>query len=135
VTADTNLANAPDPATGVTGAAYTNNDANGSTATTLYAIDTRLDQVAIQAPPNAGSLNATGKLGVDAGANAGFDIYSRIRGGNTLDVQAFASLVTGGRSGLYKLNLFTGRATLLGTFKRQDTVVDIAIPLNQLTRN
>lgn len=134
VTTDTNLTNAPDPATGVTGAAYTNNDANGNTGTTLYGIDTRLDQVAIQAPPNAGSLNATGKLGVDAGASVGFDIYSRNRGGITLDVQAFASLVTGGRSGFYRINLVTGRATLLGAFKRQDAVIDIAIPLNQLTR-
>jgi Domain of unknown function (DUF4394) len=43
---------APVPATGVTGAAYTNNDLNQpATATTLFDLDTTLDQIAIQSPP------------------------------------------------------------------------------------
>jgi hypothetical protein len=45
---------------GVTAAAYTNNDLNGDTATTLFDIDPINDQVAIQAPPNNGTLNPTG---------------------------------------------------------------------------
>jgi hypothetical protein len=44
------------PAPGVTAVAYTNNDASPNTATTLFDIDTSLDQVAIQAPPNGGIL-------------------------------------------------------------------------------
>ena len=63
-------------ATGVAGAAYTNNDLSATTATTLFVLDTNLDQIAVQSPANAGSLAATGKLGVDAGAAVGFDIFS-----------------------------------------------------------
>ncbi len=132
-TTDTNLAypDAGAAATGITGVAYTNNDANANTGTTLYGIDTRQDQLVIQAPPNAGGLNATGKLLADAGADVGFDIYSRINGGTTVDVLAFASLVVDGRSRLYRINLFTGRATAARAFRSQQQVVDIAIPLGQ----
>lgn len=128
VTTDTALTN-PDPATGIAGAAYTNNDANGNTGTTLYIIDSRSDQLMIQAPPNAGSLNATGRLTFDATSDVGFDIYSTIKGGNTIGAHAFASLVTNGRSRLYMIDLFTGQAWPRGTFRTQ--VVDIAIPLRQ----
>jgi hypothetical protein len=128
VTTDTALTN-PDPATGIAGAAYTNNDANGNTGTTLYIIDSRSDQLLIQAPPNAGSLNATGRLTFDATSDVGFDIYSTIKGGNTIGAHAFASLVTNGRSRLYMIDLFTGQAWPRGTFRTQ--VIDIAIPLRQ----
>jgi hypothetical protein len=132
-TTDTSLTN-PDPANGIAGAAYTNNDGNTDTGTTLYVIDSRTDQLMIQAPPNAGSLNATGRLTVDAGSDVGFDIYSTLKGGNTIGVGALASFVANGRSRLYSINLFTGKATLRGTFGAQ--VIDIAIPLRQrLTRN
>jgi hypothetical protein len=66
-------------ATGVTGAAYTNNDADPNTATTLYDIDSMLDQNVIQSPANSGLLAATSKLGVDTGPTVGFDIHSRVR--------------------------------------------------------
>ena len=66
-------------APGVTGAAYTNNDLNqASTGTTLFDLDTTLDQIVIQSPPGIGILVATGKLGVDAGAVSGLDIYSQL---------------------------------------------------------
>ncbi len=68
-------------ATGVTGAGYTNNDTDPNTATTLYDIDSMLDQVVIQSPANAGTLAATGKLGVDTNATIGFNIYSTVRTG------------------------------------------------------
>ena len=131
VTTDTALAYPPDGATGVTGAAYTNNDAKANTGTTLYVIDSRLDQVTIQAPPNNGSLNAVGKLTLDASSDVGFDIYSRLDGGSTVDVHAFASLLSGDRARFYKVNLFTGRAWMRGNFKAQDRVIDIAIPTRQ----
>lgn len=120
------------PANGITGAAYTNNDADPSTATTLYDIDSILDQVAIQAPPNAGTLNLTGKLTVDTTPAVGFDIYSTIRNNSTVDVRGLASLTTGGQARLYRITLFTGRATLRGTFSAQNQVTGLAIPLNQL---
>ena len=120
-------------AMGVTGSAYTNNDLDPSTATTLYALDTNLDQIAIQSPPNDGTLAATGKLGTDASASAGFDIYSTVRDGVTVEVQALGSLLTAaGTNGLYSIKLPTGKATLRGNFSSQNKVIDIAIPLNQL---
>ena len=109
-------------------AAYTNNDADAATATTLFDI-TLADQVAIQAPPNNGNLNPTGALGVDAGPAAGFDNYSTLRNGTTTEVRGLAVLTVGASSGLYEINLLTGKATPLGSFPV--TVVDLAIPLNQ----
>lgn len=119
-------------AMGVTGSAYTNNDLNAGTATTLFALDTMLDQVALQSPPNAGTLAATGKLGIDAAAIAGFDIYNRVRDGAGTGAEALAVLSMGGADGmLYSVNLLTGKATARGNFARADQVTDIAIPLNQ----
>jgi Domain of unknown function (DUF4394) len=120
-------------ATGVTGAAYTNNDLDPNTGTTLLDLDSNMDQVAVQSPPNNGSLVATGKLTVDTTPAVGFDIYSTIRNGTTFDVEAFASLTSAldGRVRFYEINLFTGKATQRGRFKSQDQVIDIAIPLSQ----
>ena len=50
---------------GVTAAAYTNNDLDPTTATTLFDINTTTDRVVIQAPPGNGTLNPTGNLRVD----------------------------------------------------------------------
>jgi hypothetical protein len=114
-------------ATGVTGAAYTNNDLDPNTATTLYDLDTDLDQVAIQSPANAGSLAPTGKLGVDAGSAAGFDIVSTVRSGRTTAVTGFATLTVNGRSVLHRINLVTGEATARGVLPV--AVTDLAVPL------
>src|SRR5262245_35229588 len=117
------------PATGITGAAYTNNDLNPDTATTLFDIDSNLDQVDIQSPANAGTVVATGKLLVDAAPDLGFDIYSKVREGRAVDNQGLAVLISGDRTRLYGINLLTGRALQRGTFNTKDPVVDIAFPL------
>ena len=120
-------------ATGVVGVGYTNNDLDALTSTTLYALDSNLDQIALQSPPNNGSLAAIGKLTVDTGAAAGFDIYSIIRNGVSVDVQALATLsAADGSTALYSVKLPTGKATLRGSFSNTLKVIDIAIPLNQL---
>jgi hypothetical protein len=120
----------PVPATGVTGAAYTNNDLDSSTATTLFDLDTMMDQIAIQSPPATGILAATGRLGVDAGVVAGFDIYSRLDDQSvTVTNHALASLSVNGAQSLYLIRLTTGRAFRLGTLGQ--AVVDIAVPLAQ----
>jgi hypothetical protein len=116
-------------ATGLTGAAYTNNDLDPTTGTTLFDIDTSLNQVVIQSPPNAGSLVATGQLTVDPETAVGFDFYTDLWDGVAFNNRSFASLVVGGVSGFYRVNVLTGQAILIGTF--DDSVVDIAIPLNQ----
>ena len=120
------------PATGLSGAAYTNNDvapAGAATATTLFDIDTTMDQIAIQSPPGNGILVATGKLGFDAGPSAGFDIYSQVERGVTVANRAFATLSDNGMYSFYRVDLTTGRATRVGKF--DDQVFDVAVPLNQ----
>lgn len=117
------------PATGLSGAAYTDNDLNPNTGTTLFNIDTSLNQVVIQSPPNAGALVATGSLTVDPDTSIGFDIYTRLRDGVAITNNAFASLIVGGVTGFYRINLVTGQAILIDSFGT--AVVDIALPLNQ----
>jgi hypothetical protein len=120
--------------TGVTAAAYTNNDLAApnppNTATTLFDLDASTDQIVIQSPPNDGNLVATGQLGVDAGAAAGFDVYTVLGpDGMAADNVGLATLSVGGTSGLYRIELLTGAATPLGPLG--DAVVDLAIPLSQ----
>ncbi|MFY1594820.1 DUF4394 domain-containing protein [Micromonospora sp. WMMD737] len=119
-----------DAAKGLTGAAYTNNDLDPDTATTLFDIDTERDQVAVQSPANAGQLAATGKLGVDAGIWAGFDIYSSIHDDKAVYNKGYAVLRVDHDSKLYKIDMLTGEADKQGTFGRY-TVVDLALPLDQ----
>jgi hypothetical protein len=128
---DLALNNAGVTALGVTGVGYTNNDLDANTATTLFDIDTTLDQVSIQAPPNNGSLNPSGKLLVDVGSPVGFDIYSRLSQGRSVAAIGFASLSVGGRAGFFRINLLAGEATLRNWFPFSDQVVDIALPLAQ----
>lgn len=121
------------PAQGVVGAAYTNNDLSATTtATTLFVLDATLDQVALQSPPNAGSLVPTGKLTLDASALSGFDIYSSVRDGVTRGNRALATTVgADGLAVLHKLDLLTGKATARGALPAGIVVIDIAVPLYQ----
>lgn len=118
-------------AIGVTGAGYTNNDLNSGTATTLFDLDTNLDQAAVQSPANAGSLAPTGKLLVDSASDAGFDIYSGLRDGTAVSNTGFATLKVNGRYVLYQIGLLTGGAKFAGTFPSRHQVVDLAIRLDQ----
>ena len=117
------------PATGLIGTAYTNNDLDPNTGTALFDIDTSLNQVAIQSPPNAGSLVATGMLTVDADTPVGFDIYTTLQDDVAINNSGFASLLVGGVPGFYRVNFLTGEAFLIDYLT--DAVIDIAIPLNQ----
>ncbi|MBC2907552.1 DUF4394 domain-containing protein [Streptomyces cupreus] len=116
------------PALGVTGAAYTNNDLDAATATSLFDIDTTNNTVVLQSPANAGTLAPTGNLGVDAGPSAGFDIYFSPKDGTN---RGFAALATGGSYRFYKVNLLTGEADSAGAFPSGQQVFDVALPLNQ----
>ncbi|MBE1595167.1 hypothetical protein H4687_001296 [Streptomyces stelliscabiei] len=128
---DVNLTTPPVEGTtkGVTAAAYTNNDLNGATATTLFDINTNSDQVVIQSPANNGTLAPTGSLGLDAQLKAGMDIYSTLSGGRTVDNAAFASLTPSGAStpSLYSVNVFTGEAAFIKQFPLN--ITDLAISL------
>lgn len=93
----------------IVGSAYTNNVA-GALTTTLYGIDSNLDQLFVQNPPNNGTLTMVGPLGFNTSDFVGFDI-SGVTG------VAYASLTAPGAasSSLYTINLTTGAATLIGT--------------------
>jgi Domain of unknown function (DUF4394) len=119
------------PAAGVTGAAYTNNDLDANTTTTLFDIDTMNDTVVVQSPANNGLLAPTGKLQVDAGTGVGFDIYSRNRFGVTQGNNGFATVSVLGRYSLFQVNLLTGKLSRAGGFRADTQVVDLAIPLDQ----
>ena len=101
---DTNFGSSP----AAVGAAYVNNFAGG-TSTTLFVIDSNLDVLVRQDPPNNGVLNTIGSLGVDAGTVLGFDVRSV--GGNET---ALAAIDVGGVSSLYNINLTTGQASIVG---------------------
>ncbi|MEO5616566.1 MAG: DUF4394 domain-containing protein, partial [Candidatus Eisenbacteria bacterium] len=89
------------------GAAYTNSVA-GATSTMLFDIESNLDLLVTQAPPNNGTLNTVGPLGVNVSSVNGFDI-SGVSG------VAFAAFDIGGaQSSLYVINLSTGAASLQG---------------------
>ena len=92
----------------IDGAAYTNSFP-GATTTTLYDIDYSTDKLHIQAPANAGTLDAGKPLGVDVSAGNGFDI-----GGRTNN--AYGIFTVGGNNGLYAINLATGAASLAMPF-------------------
>jgi hypothetical protein len=130
-TADTDLTSAGASAAGIAGAAYTNNDVDADTGTTLFDVDSALDQVVIQSPPNNGTLVATGKLGVDTDATVGADIFSEVRRGTTASNTAFAALGVGSRSAFYAVDLLTGEADQIGPFPLGVRVDGIAIPLDQ----
>ena len=131
--ADTPLSYPPATAaaTGVTGAAYTNNDLNADTGTTLYDLDTALDQVALQAPAYSGQLSQVGKLGVDAGADAGFDIHTTLRGGRATDATGYAVLKVGTGTALYRISLITGQAGKVGSLPAKWQVTDLAVALHR----
>lgn len=94
----------------VSGCAYLMANAEAGT-TVLYDVDTTLDVLTVQNPPNNGSLNTVGPLGIDATSSFGFDIV--VEGG--VD-KAYIVTNPGGSaaSTLYTVNLATGAATAVG---------------------
>jgi len=96
------------PATVLAGA-YTNSFAN-TTATTLYDIDGNENVLAVQNPPNDGTLVNVGPLGVVPAGQAAIDIAG---GANGLVLAALRTGASGPFS-LYTVALTTGAATLFG---------------------
>ncbi|MFD1610348.1 DUF4394 domain-containing protein [Sphingomonas tabacisoli] len=113
---DANAGTAPS----VVGSAYTNNF-SGAASTQLFDIDANLDILALQVNPNAGLLQTVGPLGINAGSLTGFDISGP---------SGIAYLVTEANtapfSNLYRVNLGTGAASLVGTVGGGLALVDIA---------
>ena len=126
----------------VTGVAYRNSqpsafDADPTTpdpgkTTELYDIDARTDDMSEQDPPNNGTLNTEGPLGVDTNQLIGFDIVTR--GTSPDGDRGYAALdpANEGGSRFYKINLNTGDATNIGRIASGNTQVEgLAIPIGQ----
>jgi hypothetical protein len=85
----------------------------GTTLTTLFGIDTKLNTLVrigsvngTPNSPNGGLLSTIGALGVNPGARAGFDIAA--------DGTAYATLQVGAKTFLFTIDLATGTATPVG---------------------
>ena len=91
----------------VSAGAYTNSFA-ATTATMLYDIERTGSSLAIQNPPNDGTLAPVGPLGVTVAGSAAMDIAG---GANGLVLAALRSSASG-PSSLYRVDLATGAATL-----------------------
>ena len=99
---------------GIAASAYTHS-LPGATATKLFNIDAAHDVLTVQDPPNDGVQRTVGPLGVDFGAEAGFEIVSLPSG----EDRAYAA--TG--STLYAIDLGTGAASALGRIGAGDTAI------------
>jgi hypothetical protein len=113
----------------VVGAAYTNPDNDPATGTLLYDLDVALGVFATQNPPNDGTLNTVGSVGVRSNDLIGFDIAPS-------NIAYVALKVTGssqakrtcGNSDLYAVNLTTGVATRVGSIGTSMPIRGIAAP-------
>lgn len=120
----------------ITAVAYTNSDNDPATGTTLYGIDSALGVLVIQNPPNDGSLNTVGSLGVtDDVVYTGFDIVGANNDAFAASPAELAGTTTlVNQSTLYRINLSTGAATEAGTIGdgtediRALAVTDQAVP-------
>jgi Domain of unknown function (DUF4394)/PEP-CTERM motif len=100
----------------IVSAAYTFNDNDLATGTTLYVLDSRNDLLATQNAAT-GVLTNVGLLGVNIGARTSFDITGT---GNLSFVQAGSTL--------YTINLATGAMTVLGNTDRALFGLTAAVP-------
>jgi hypothetical protein len=126
---DTNLAYAAgDPNFGanpdVYASAYTNNFA-GATTTVLYGIDNGTQMLVTQNPPNSGTLNTVGPLGVVSPFTITFRGFDIVTDGG-VDT-AYAVNQESGDGVLYRINLATGAATRMGVFMTGDEVTGFAV--------
>lgn len=109
---DGNLAYAEgDPGAGTTpdanAAAYTNPVQGGvATTTVLYDLEGARDVLVTQNPPNSGTLNSVGPVGVNVDPRADIDVAS--------NGVAFAVITPETDTLLYTVNLATGTATPIG---------------------
>jgi hypothetical protein len=92
----------------IVGAAYTNNDTNPATGTTLYVIDSSNNRLATLNVAT-GALTSVGSLGFNVGARTSFDIA-------TVGNKNLGYVING--TTLYSVNLGTGALSKLGNTDR-----------------
>jgi hypothetical protein len=103
-------------------AGYTNNF-DGTAATELFDIDSGSDMLFRQNPPNAGTLEPRGMLGVDTTDNAGLDVAQ----GSRIAYAAFELAGSPGSSRLHTVNLANGAATAVGTIGGGKVVESLSV--------
>jgi len=110
---------------GYAAVAYNNNVAPAC-RTTLYAIDVATNRFLSQNPPNDGTANGIGGLGLDATASGGFDVITDAAGVST----GLALLTVDGATGFYAIDLASGAATLpaAAVLPSGEAVVSFAVP-------
>ncbi|UBF27054.1 DUF4394 domain-containing protein [Kovacikia minuta CCNUW1] len=110
----------------VSAGAYTNS-IPGAKTTQLFDIDSVMDVLVLQSPPNNGALKTIGALDANFSPTAGMDVVTDSNGANT----AFA--VSG--SALYSVDLSKGSAKTMGTINvnnRPVNLIDVAaMPLSR----
>lgn len=112
----------------ITAAGYTNNDADTTTGTINYGIDSNRNLLVTQGrpaqgtnaavSPNTGLLFTVGSLGADFSGDTGLEVFGT---SNT-------AVAVSGRN-FYSVNLATGRATNLGTINANANVTDVTVAL------
>ena len=110
----------------IAGAAYTNSYP-GAASTTLYDIDSLLNILTTQNPPNLGTLNTEGSLGVNPNAVT-FDI-ARIAGSDV----GLATLRVGTTTTLYTIDLTSGTAVHAGNIGGNPQLVGMSVSLEPKT--
>ena len=127
-TTDANSAATPSIGAG----AYTNSYV-ASEATTLYDFDENLKNLVSQVPPNNGTLNTIGSIGITipAGAATDMDIAYDSASNQNQAYLSVAATTASSNSNLYMLNLTTGAATLVGTIGSGLNVKDIAVVIRR----
>ncbi|SHI56422.1 protein of unknown function [Hymenobacter daecheongensis DSM 21074] len=134
-TTDANAGQTP----GVGSSAYTNSYI-GSTATTLYNLDEAASRLVTQNPPNNGTLNTVGPLGVSTNSPfqiSDLDIYfnpatSQNAAYMSLSTISLATLTVTNQ--LYTVNLSTGATTAAGTLGAANNTfsfVDLALAISR----
>jgi len=103
----------------IVASAYTNSFA-GATSTMLYNIDSEMDALVVQNPPNDGTLMMVANLAADLDDRTSFDIFS-----SNGDNRGFivANLPGSTSSTLHRIDLMSGALRLQGTFRGSDRVI------------
>lgn len=124
--------NTPGPTSkGIVAAAYSNNDGDPSTGTTLFVLDAATNQLSILSPSASGTLTKVAKLSVTFGLFSGIDILTKLDGNRAVTNIGYIAVDNGDvTSTLYSVDLFTGKvsAPLVTTPRR---IIDFAVPPNQ----
>ncbi len=105
----------------IVGTAYTNSVSPAPASTTLFAVDSTRDLLLSVLDPTDGRITTVGPLGVDILSSAGFDIW----GGS--EAYLAARVAGGSGTNLYKVDLGTGAATLVGPIAHPHAITAIAV--------